>query len=128
VSGTTGATLPSSLIRRLLPDSSIARFVLSLGGKVIETSHRERTLKPHERRAKRIETGGRCQGAGCRCGPRRRMIPHHADPWARCHTTSLADTVSLCDQTHHHIHSGSQIRLKDGRWLDKDGWTDGPHG
>lgn len=127
VSATTGARLPASLVRRWLADSSVARFVLSLGGKVIETSHRQRTLKPHERRAKRIETGGWCQGAGCRSGPGRRMTPHHGDPWRRCRTTSLADTVNACDRTHHDLHSGKRtIRLRDGRWLDENGWTEGP--
>jgi len=39
----------------------------------------------------------------------------------------LADTVLLCDQTHHDLHSGKlTIRLKDGRWLNEQGWTDGP--
>ena len=57
-----GARLPRSLVRRWWCDSAVTRFVLSLGHRVLETSHTERTLKPHERRAKRIETGGRCQG------------------------------------------------------------------
>jgi hypothetical protein len=101
--------------------------VLSLGRKVIETSHTERTLKAHERRAKRLETGGRCQGAGCTRGPGENLTPHHATPGAVCGTTSLADTVWLCDQTHHDIHTGEKtIRLKDGRYLNEHGWTDGP--
>ena len=32
--------------------------MLSLGRRVIELSHTERTLKPHERRLKRLETEG----------------------------------------------------------------------
>jgi hypothetical protein len=106
----------------------LTRFVFSLGRKVIETSHTARTLKAHERRAKHLETGGRCQGAGCCRGPGCRLVPHHADPWARCHTTSLADTVLLCEQTHHHLHTGHTIGLKDGRWLGPDGWVPGPNG
>jgi hypothetical protein len=101
--------------------------VLSLGRKVIETSHIERTLKPHERRAKRIETGNRCQIAGCRCGPGATLIPHHPDPWWRCGTTSKDDTVLICESNHHDLHSGGHtLRLKDGRWLNEHGWTDGP--
>ena len=97
--------------------------MLSLGHKVIETSHTERTLKPHERRAKRIETGGHCQGAGCTRGPGTRLVPHHADPWSQCGTTSLSDTVLLCEQTHTQLHHGHTIRLKDGRRLGPHGWT-----
>ena len=127
VSATTGARLPTSLVRRWLCDSAIARLVLGLGGRVIELSHTGRTLKAHERRAKRIETGGRCQVAGCRAGPGARLVPHHPDAWARTGRTSLADTVLLCDRNHHDLHSGGRtLRLRDGRWLDEHGWTDGP--
>ena len=118
-----GARLPRGLVRRWWCDSAVTRFVLSLGHKVLETSHTERTLKPHERRAKRIETGGRCQGAGCCRGPGRRLVPHHADPWARCGTTSLSDSVLLCEQTHAQLHRGRTIRLKDGRRLGPSGWV-----
>jgi hypothetical protein len=119
-----GARLPASLVRRWWCDSGVTRFVLSLGRKLIETSHTERTLKAHERRAKQIETGGQCQGAGCR---RRGTIPHHADPWAACHSTSLQDTVLFCESDHHDLHSGGRrIRLKDGRVLDQHGWVDNP--
>ena len=117
-----GARLPRSLVRQWWCDSSITRFVLGLGHKVIETSHTERTLKPHERRAKRIETGGRCQASGCTRGPGSRLLPHHADPWHRTGTTSLSDTVLLCEQTHHQLHTGHTIRLKDGRRLGPHGW------
>ena len=117
-----GARLPRSLVRQWWCDSSITRFVLSLGGRVIETSHTERTLKPHERRIKRIETGGRCQGSGCCRGPGTRLIPHHPEPWHRTGTTSVHDTVMFCEQTHHDLHHGHTIRLKDGRRLGPHGW------
>ncbi len=124
-----GATLPVSLIRQWWCDSELTRFVLSLGRKVIETSHTARTLKAHERRAKLIETGGRCQAAGCSRGPGSRLTPHHATPWAACGTTSLADSVTVCEQTHHDLHSGGNIiRLRDGRWLGPLGWARGPGG
>ncbi|MBW3640617.1 MAG: 13E12 repeat family protein, partial [Actinobacteria bacterium] len=126
--GGSGATLPVSLVSRWSCDSTLTRFVFSLGRKVLETSHSERTLKAHERRAAHLQTGGCCQGAGCTRGPGCRLIPHHGNPWARCHTTSLADTVLLCEQTHHQLHTGHTIRLKDGRWLGPDGWVPGPSG
>lgn len=126
VSTVTGAPLPLSLIRQWWCDSTITRFVLSLGHKVIEISHTERTLKPHERRAKQVETGGRCQVAGCRCGPGNRLHPHHPEAWSRTGTTSCADTVMLCDAHHHDIHTGRKtISLKDGRSLGPEGWADG---
>ena len=117
-----GARLPRTLIQGWWCDSAITRFVLSLGHKVLQTSHTQRTLTPHERRAKRIETAGRCQGSGCPRGPGTRLVPHHATPWHRTGTTSLTDTVLLCEQTHHQLHTGHTIRLKDGRTLGPDGW------
>ena len=111
-----------SLVRRWWCDSAVTRFVLGLGRRVLETSHTERTLEPHERRIARLQTGGRCQGAGGRSGPGR-LVPHHADPWATSGTTSLAQTVMLCEQTHHQLHHGRTIRLKDGRRLGPHGWT-----
>ncbi len=118
-----GARLPRSLVRSWWCDSSVTRFVLGLGRRVVELSHTERTLKAHERRIKRIETGGRCQGAGCRRGPGDRLVPHHVDPWSDVGTTSLGDTVLLCEQTHHDLHSGKTILLKDGRRLGPHGWV-----
>ena len=118
-----GATVPLSLVRAWWCESAVSRFVLSLGRRVIETSHTERTLKAHERRAKHLETGGRCQGAGCRCGPGQKLIPHHPDAWARCGTTSLANSVLFCERTHTEVHNGKTIRLKDGRRLNADGWV-----
>lgn len=119
-----GTRLPASLVRGWLCGSAISRFVVSLGHKVIETSHTKRTLEPHERRAKRIETGGRCEGAGCRSGPGAKIIPHHAEPWHVRGTTSLADTVNLCEATHHDVHvKKKRIRLRDGRVLDEHGWV-----
>lgn len=118
-----GARIPRSLVREWWCDSSVSRFVLSLGRKVIETSHTERTLKAHERRAKRIETGGRCQAAGCRCRPGDRLIPHHPNAWCRTGMTSKDDTVLFCDFAHAHLHRGATIRLRDGRLLNESGWV-----
>lgn len=127
MSQTTGVRLPASLVRRWLCDSALARFVLHLGGRVVETSHTERTLKAHERRIKKVETGNRCQIAGCRCGPGSRLVPHHPDAFARTGRTSLGDTAWICQQHHHDLHLGKRrLRLRDGRWLDEDGWADGP--
>lgn len=124
-----GATVPAALVRRWLCDSAVTRFVLSLGNKVIESSHTERTATPHERRIKHLETGGICQGAGCSRGSPTgdSLVPHHATPYAICKQTSLEDTVLLCPMSHDDVHVGGKtIRLKDGRYLNATGWVDGP--
>ena len=126
--GACGTSLPLSLVRRWSCDSALTRYIMSLGRKVLDSSHTARTLTGHERRTKHLETGGTCQGAGCTRGPGSRLIPHHATPWADTHRTSLTDTVLFCEQTHHQLHHGTTIRLKDGRWLNQDGWTNGPPG
>ena len=120
--GSAGQTLPISLARRLVCEgSAFTRFLLSLGGKVIETSHTSRTLKPHERKIKQLETGGICQAAGC---TRPATIPHHIVPWATSKTTSLTDTALLCESTHADIHHGRTVRLKNGRTINQHGWAD----
>jgi len=125
--GASGASLPASPVARWACDGAVTRFALSLGRRVLQASHTQRTLTGIERRARQIETGGRCQGAGCTRGPGSRLVPHHATPWATSGMTSLSDTVMLCQQTHSDLHLGRRpIRLKDGRWLDQHGWTTSP--
>ena len=94
---------------------------MSMGGKVVETSHTQRTLTSHERKIKQIETGGTCEAAGC---TRPGTVPHHVEPWAKTHATSLDDTALLCESTHHDVHHGRTIRLKEGRRFDANGWLD----
>jgi hypothetical protein len=122
--GGSGQRLPVSLVRRWWCDSAVTRFVMGLGNKVIEMSHTTRTLKPHERKAKVMETGGRCQAAGCTAPPGTPLIPHHPNPWVHCGTTSFYDSVMVCDRSHDDIHVGGRtIRLRDGRLLGPNGWV-----
>jgi hypothetical protein len=122
--GGSGQRLPVSLVRRWWCDSVVTRFVMGLGNKVIEMSHTTRTLKQHERKAKVMETGGRCQAAGCTAPPGTPLIPHHPNPWVKCGTTSFYDTVMVCDRSHDDIHVGGlTIRLRDGRLLGPNGWV-----
>ena len=124
-----GASLPAPLIRRWLCDSSATRLVLSLGRRVIETSHTQRTLKAHERQALYVQWGGRCAGAGCPSPPGTPLIPHHPNSWAKTGTTSYTDSIPVCDHTHHDLHEGGKtIQLRDSRYLNADGWTDKPSG
>jgi hypothetical protein len=124
--GSAGQTLPISLVRKLACHASLTRFVLSLGHKVLETSHTARTLKPHQRKVKHVETGGICQAAGCTRGDPtgHPLIPHHVTPWAKTRRTSLDDTALLCESNHHDVHHGRTLRLKDGRRFNANGWLD----
>ena len=100
---------------------------MTLAGEVIETSHTERTLKAHERRALHAQTGGQCQAAGCHRTAAQlgtTLIPHHADPWVSRGTTSLSDTVLRCPASHHDLHEeGHTLLLKDGRRVGPAGWV-----
>jgi hypothetical protein len=121
--GASGLRLPLSLVQKWWCDAYVTRYVLGLAHRVLETSHTQRTLKPHERRIKHLETGGHCQGAGCCRGPGHPLIPHHVDAWSRCGTTSLRETVLFCESDHAALHRGHTITLKDGRRLNADGWV-----
>ena len=123
--GGSGATLPLSLVQRLMCDSAVTRFVLSIGNRVIEMSHTVRTLKTHERKAKDVEVGGRCQAAHCRSPQGTRLIPHHPEAYVKSGTTSFYDTVMLCEGgCHDDVHVGGHVlRLRDGRLLGPDGWV-----
>jgi hypothetical protein len=125
-----GSLVPTALLERWMCDSAVTRFVMSLRGLVMEASHTERTTKAHERRAKKIETGGQCQCMGCRTStavPGAVLIPHHVYGYARHGVTSHRETVLLCPASHHAVHEGGKtIQLKDGRWLNADGWVSGP--
>lgn len=81
------------------------------------------------RRLGALHCVSRAKARGCTRGPGHPLIPHHATPWARWHTTSLSGTVLLCEQTHHDLHEGPMtIKLKDGRHLNPNGWANGPSG
>ncbi len=122
--GASGLSLPLSLVKTWWCDSYVTRYVLGLGHRVLETSHSSRTLKAHERRIKLVETGGYCQGAGCIRGPGCRIVPHHPDAWCRTGTTSVGDTVPLCDLEHGALHRGQTITLKNGRRINEHGWVE----
>jgi len=58
------------------------------------------------------------------------MMPESAlYSWASTGTTSYMDSIPVCHHTHHDLHQGHKtIRLRDGRYLSADGWTDRPSG
>jgi hypothetical protein len=126
--GDSGQPLALSLVQQWTQDAWITRFVLDLKHRVVESSHRERTLKAHERAISDVQTGRACHAATCRFGPNPppgiRVVPHHADAWHRTSTTSLSTTVPLCEADHHQLHHGRTLTLRDGRRLSADGWVD----
>ncbi len=122
-----GTRVPRRLVRSWACGSALTRQVLDLRGKVILTSHTQRTLTAAERRALWTQTGGACQGAGCRRsgGSLGTVLdPHHGNPWSGARSTSLQDRALVCDQCHAGVHAGRVLRLKDGRRLGPDGWLE----
>lgn len=114
-------------MRRLLCDSRVGRLVLGLGGRALDASHTERTLRAHERRALHVQWGGRCAGAGCASPPGSPLVPHQADPWHTSGVTAYAESVPLCESTHRELHEGRRtVRLRDGRTLSPQGWVAAP--
>ena len=51
------------------------------------------------------------------------LVPHHPDAWASTGTTSVLDTVMLCEPEHRELHRGATLTLRDGRRLDAGGWV-----
>ena len=128
--GDSGALLPGSLVRRWWCDARVTGYVLGLGGKALRTVHTQRTLTGRERRALAIETGARCVGIGC-CpdtpDPLVVLRPHHARRYADHGSTSLDETLPVCDTLHHDLHEGHKtVRLRDGRYLNEQGFTPTP--
>jgi hypothetical protein len=119
------------MIRRWWCDSGITAFILNQGGKALRAAHGGRTLSAVERRAVLIEHGNRCAGIGC-CSPTDPTValrPHHSRRYADDGVTSLEETVLACDVLHQDIHEGGKtVRLRDGRYLNEQGWVDGPFG
>ena len=125
-----GARWSRTQLRRQLCDSVFTRLVLGARGRVLELSHDERTLKAYERLIVRVESGGRCATRGCARGPATgdTLIPHHPALYAVTGRTEREDTVPLCEADHHHLHKNQRtLRLKSGRWLGPNGWTQGRH-
>ncbi len=125
-----GRLLPRSLVRRWWCDSHVTTTVLTLGGKALRTIHSQRTLTADERRALDLEGAGRCAGDGCCPGtpdPLTVLRPHHVLGYAEDQTTSLEETLNVCDTLHHDLHTGKRtVKLRDGRWLNENGLVTHP--
>jgi hypothetical protein len=125
-----GRLIPRALVRRWWCDAKVTAYVLSLGGKALRVVHAQRTLTGTERRALAVEGGDRCVGDGCCPGtpdPLTPIRPHHVFGYAEDQVTSIDQTLPVCDVLHHDLHEGHKtVRLRDGRYLNEHGFTDGP--
>jgi hypothetical protein len=130
--GDSGAVLSRSMIRRWWSDSRVTAYLLQRGGKVLRVVHTGRTLTATERRAALIEHGNQCAGTGCCRGstgsttdPTNDLRPHHVRRFTDDGRTSLEETVMICDTLHHDLHEGGKtLRLRNGRYLNENGWVD----
>jgi hypothetical protein len=121
-----GARWSREQVRRVLCAGAFTRMVLDAGRRVVEVSHTQRTATAVERQVLHLQWGGVCAAAGCARGPATgdRLVPHHGALFSHTGTTSLDDTVPMCEQDHHYLHDDRRrIKLKDGRWIGPDGWV-----
>lgn len=126
--GVSGKTLPASLIRRWWCNARITAMILTAGWVAVGAAHTQRTLTAAERKAAQVQHGNACAGIGC-CRPHDplvHLVPHHVEGYAEQGTTSLADTILACQRLHHDLHHGKTVKLRNGRWLNEQGWTDEP--
>ena len=126
--GASGVNLPRSLVSRWCCQSQLTRVVLNARRRVLEVSHTQRLHKAHERKALTIRWGNTRAVKGC-CplpAPGRRLTTHHVIPYAESGITSLADSVPLCQSSHHQLHDGQLLQLKHGRWIGPHGWASPP--
>jgi hypothetical protein len=123
-----GRPLPASLISRWWCDATITALVLSQGMIPLGATHQMRTLNGLERKASKIQQAHGCSGLRC-CTPHDPLItlvPHHVQSFAKHRKTSLEQTIWACPRLHDAIHRGKTVPLRNGRWLNADGWTDKP--
>lgn len=126
--GGSGRRLPASLVGRWWCDASVTGLVMSAGWIPLGATHTMRTLTGLERKASRVQHGQACDGLRC-CTPHdplTTLVPHHVYSYAKFGRTSMAETVWLCPRLHDAIHRGKTVQLRDGRWLNADGWTTAP--
>ena len=122
-----GARWSRRQVRDLLCTGAFTRLVLDARRRVVDVSHTQRTATAVERQISYLQWGWRCAVFGCDRGPAtgHPLVPHHGSLFSRTGTTSLDDTVPLCEQDHHRLHQGRRpLRLRDGRAIGPEGWVD----
>lgn len=124
---THGARIARRQLRDLLCRSTFTRLVRDARRRVVEVSHTQRTATALERLLLHAQWGGTCARRRCGRGPAtgHRLVPHHGELFSVTGTTSLEDTVPLCEVDHdHYLHGqGLELELEDGRILGPSGWV-----
>jgi hypothetical protein len=128
--GGSGQPLARSLLRRWWCDAHVTTLLMSRGWKPLGVVHTARTLTGTELTAARVQFGNRCAGVGCCPGepdPLVPLVPHHVRRHALTGTTSLDETLLVCERMHRDLHIGKRtVRLRDGRLVTEDGFVTGP--
>jgi hypothetical protein len=125
--GASGQPLARSLLRRWWCDAHVTTLLLSRGSKPLGIVHTARTLTGTELTAARVQFNNRCAGVGCCPGtpdPLTPLVPHHVRRHALTGTTSLDETLLVCERLHQDLHLGKRtVRLRDGRLVTEDGFV-----
>ena len=124
--GGSGRRLPASLVSRWWCDASVTGLVMAAGWIPLGQTHTQRTLTATERRASLVQHGRACDGLRC-CTPHdplTTLVPHHVYSFAEFGRTSMVETVWLCPRLHDAIHRGQTVQLRNGRWLNAQGWAE----
>ncbi len=124
--GGSGRPLARSLLRRWWCDAHVTTLLMSRGWTPVGIVHTGRTVTGTELKAVRVQHDNRCPGIDC-CpsepDPLVPLIPHHVRQHAVHGTTSVSETLLVCDRLHADIHTGKRtIRLRDGRLITEEGW------
>lgn len=121
-----GVPLGPRTLSLLSCTARLTRLVVSPLGHPLDSSPAARQLSRRERRALEHRARYRCQRAGCG-RPARRCVPHHVEPWALGGSSTLANTVLLCEACHHALHDGRRsLELTDGSRIGPRGWVRPP--
>jgi hypothetical protein len=126
--GGSGRRLAASVVGRWWCDAGVTALVLTQGLIPLGITHEMRTLTAVERKALKVQHRSSCAGVRC-CTPHDPLLsltPHHVRSFAKFGKTSMEETIWACHRLHDAIHRGKTVPLRNGRWLNSEGWTDEP--
>ena len=115
-------SLSAAALRRLGCGSPLSLVLLDAARNPVGASSTRRHATERERRALRARQGDLCGISAC---PNPWTVPHHVEPWWKTARTALKDLLGVCRHCHHDVHDGRRtLLLRDGRYLDENGWVD----
>jgi hypothetical protein len=107
-----GEPVSAALIRRLACDAGIIPAILGSHSEVLDLGRKTPTWNTAQRRALKIESGGRCGFE--RCGvPVQHCQAHHINWWSHLGTTATRNGVYLCHFHHWLVHHTTWRIAKD---------------